>query len=133
MYHKRTTKNNATNPVARAIARKKLNDALVVHKIKLYMLADGESCAQFLMDLATTLAVVGMASELDPSVGADTPQVRVLLGGLSACNQLIERDKWDSNQAVAIETALDNAELLNKRVGAVYITRAWNHIINFQP
>ncbi len=117
-------KNTALNPVARAMAQKKLADALLNHKIKLYMMQDGESCFQLLEGLALMLAVVGVASELDPKIGGEDVGVRILRGGMSACQALIKTDKWDSLQAVPIERALDEAQLLNKRVHPVYIARA---------
>lgn len=124
MRVKYVNKNTALNPVARAVAQKKLADALLNHKIKLYMMKDGEPCFQLLESLALMLAVIGVASELDPKIGGDDVGVRILRGGMSACQALISTDKWDSTQAVAIERALDEAQLLNKRVHPVYIARA---------
>jgi hypothetical protein len=124
MRVKYVNRNTALNPVARAMAQKKLASALLNHKIKLYMMQDGESCFQLLEGLALMLAVIGVASELDPKIGGDDVGVRILRGGMSACQALISTDKWDSTQAVAIERALDEAQLLNKRVHPVYIARA---------
>ena len=117
-------KNTAMNPVARAVAQKKLADDLTTRKIKLYMMQDGEPCADLLENLALMLATIGVASELDPDVGGDDVGVRILRGGMSACQALIKTDKWDSMQAVPIERALDEAQLLNKRVHPVYIAQA---------
>ena len=74
--------------------------------------------------VALMLAVVGVASELDPKIGGDDVGVRILRGGMSACQALISTDKWDSTQAVAIERALEEAEALNKRVHPKYIAQA---------
>ena len=117
-------KNTAMNPVARAVAQKKLADDLTTRKIRLYMMQDGEPCAVLLEELAVMLATIGVASELDPDVGGEDVGVRILRGGMSACQALIKTDKWDSLQAVPIERALDEAQLLNKRVHPVYIARA---------
>ena len=124
MRVKYVNKNTALNPVARAMAQKKLADALLNHKIKLYMMQDGESCYALLEGLAMMLATIGVASELDPDIGGEDVGVRILRGGMSACQALINTDKWDSTQVVAIERALDEAQLLNKRVHPVYIARA---------
>jgi hypothetical protein len=118
------SKNTALNPVARAMAQKKLSDALLNHKLKLYMMQDGESCYALLENLAMMMATIGVASELDPDIGGEDVGVRILRGGMSACQALIATDKWDSTQVVAIERALDEAQLLNKRVHPVYIARA---------
>ena len=124
MRVKYVSRNTAMNPVARAVAQKKLASELLNHKIKLYMMQDGESCYVLLENLAMMLATIGVASELDPDVGGDDVGVRILRGGMSACQALIKTDKWDSTQAVPIERALDEAQLLNKRVHPVYIARA---------
>jgi len=70
------------------------------------------------------LATVGVASELDPDIGGEDVGVRILRGGMSACQAMIKTDKWSIDQAVAIERAVDEAQLLNKRVHPVYIARA---------
>ena len=124
MRVKYVSKNTALNPVARAVAQKKLADDLTTRKIRLYMMQDGEPCAVLLEELAVMLATIGVASELDPDVGGEDVGVRILRGGMSACQALIKTDKWDSLQAVPIERALDEAQLLNKRVHPVYIARA---------
>jgi hypothetical protein len=43
---------------------------------------------------------------------------------MSACQALITTDKWDSAQVVPIERALDEAQVLNRRVHPVYIAQA---------
>ncbi len=48
MRVKYVSKNTALNPVARAMAQKKLADDLTTRKIKLYMMQDGEPCADLL-------------------------------------------------------------------------------------
>ena len=124
MRVKYVNRNTAMNPVARAVAQKKLADDLTTRKIRLYMMQDGEPCADLLENLAVMLATIGVASELDPDVGGEDVGVRILRGGMSACQAMIKTDKWDSLQAVPIERALDEAQLLNKRVHPVYIARA---------
>jgi len=124
MRVKYVSKNTALNPVARAMAQKKLADDLTTRKIKLYMMEDGEPCADLLENLALMLATIGVASEMDPDIGGADVGVRILRGGMSACQALIKTDKWDSAQAVPIERALDEAQVLNRRVHPVYISRA---------
>ena len=124
MRVKYVSKNTALNPVARAMAQKKLADDLTTRKIRLYMMQDGEPCADLLENLALMLATIGVASELDPDIGGEDVGVRILRGGMSACQALINTDKWDSTQAVAIERALEEAEALNKRVHPKYIAQA---------
>lgn len=117
-------KNTALNPVARALAQKTLSNALVVHKIRLYMMTEGEPCSDYLDGIALMLATIGVASELDPKIGGDDVGVRILRGGMSACKAMLLTDKWDPTQAVSIERALDEAEALNKRVHPKFIAQA---------
>ena len=124
MRVKYVNRNTAMNPVARAVAQKKLANELLDRKLKLYMMQDGESCYVLLESLAMMLATIGVASELDPDIGGDDVGVRILRGGMSACQALINTDKWDSTQAVSIERALEEAEALNKRVHPKFIAQA---------
>jgi hypothetical protein len=124
MRVKYVSKNTALNPVARVMAQKKLADDLTTRKIRLYMMQDGDPCAAPLEELALMLATIGVASEMDPDIGGEDVGVRILRGGMSACQALITADKWDSAQVVPIERALDEAQVLNRRVHPVYIARA---------
>jgi hypothetical protein len=117
-------RNAALNPVARAIAQKKLERDILIVKLKLYMTPDGAVCADFLEDVALLLATVGVASELDPAIGGADVGVRILRGGMSACQALIKTNKWSLDQAVAIERAVDEAQELNKRLHPKYIAQA---------
>ena len=100
MYHRKVSNRNvANNPVARAIAKQALSKALRDQKIKLYMMDDGESCADICEGIGMTLGVIGYASEL-AGLG-DTPENKILRGGLSACTQLLKADKWDKTHTVA--------------------------------
>jgi hypothetical protein len=114
----------ATNPVARALARKKLSDAMLSFKLWMYTRNDGDPCADRLDDISLMLATLGVASELDPKIGGIDTRVRVLRGGLSACQQLLVKDKWDTSQTVAIERAIECGEELNRIVGTQYIAQA---------
>lgn len=124
-YYRRVSKNTANNMVARAYAQEKLNLALVDQKIKLYMTEKGEDCAELMTGLGMTLAVVGLAAETDPAIGPDDTLVRVLRGGLSACQQLLNSSGHDPLHNIAISQALDAAEKLNTRVKARYINQAF--------
>jgi hypothetical protein len=116
--------NTAKNPIARAVARKKLSNGLLTFKLWMYMSNDGDPCADRLDDISLMLATLGVASELDPKVGGEDTRVRILRGGLSACQQLLLNDKWDTAQTVSIERAVDCGEELNRIVGTQYIAQA---------
>jgi hypothetical protein len=70
------------------------------------------------------LATLGVASELDPKIGGEDTRVRILRGGLSACQQLLIKDKWDITQTVPIERAIECGEELNRIVSTQYIAQA---------
>lgn len=126
MYHRRVNKTTAMNPVARAVARRALEESIRTHKIRLYMTERGEPCADVCTAIGMVLAVLAWAAEMDKKVGGDNPEVRIMRGALSACAQMAELDSYDPMNTVAIDRALDAAVELNKRLDPELITRAWN-------
>ena len=112
----------ARNPVARAVARQKLREELLEQKIKLYVTSKGDACAEFMEGLGLTLTTIGVACALQK---LDSPQISVLRGGLSACQQLMLANAYDPLQTVAIDAALTAAEELNKKLTADSIYQAW--------
>lgn len=123
-YIRKVSKRVAMNPIARAAARKQLASAVTDQKIRLYMMEKGEKCADVMEAIGKTLAVVGYASELDPKLSGEDPRVRVLRGGLSACQQMLLADSWDPVQARSIDMALDAAMDLNMKVGGEFVNEA---------
>jgi hypothetical protein len=120
------------NPVARAIARAKLASMLSDLKIYLYLADNGDKSEQTMetiTGIGTMLAVVGHAAESDPKIDPDDPRVMLLRGGLSACRQCLEAGKWDSRNTVAVESALDAAESLNKDLKPDYINQSWHKLV----
>lgn len=118
----------ASNPVAKAIARTKVTKALLTAKLHIYSMDRGADCKGLLLEVGQVLALIGMAGELDPKVGAQDSGVRIIRGGLSAINQMITRGKWDPAQAVALEVAMDAAEDLNRILHQRYVLDAWQQL-----
>lgn len=115
------------NPVAKAVAKKKLHDAIRDQKIQLYMLDKGEKCEALMTGIAMTLSLMAYAGALDPTVGRDNPKVRVVEGGMSACLQMSEANAWDPIHTVALDVALDAAEYLsNHVVKDEFVTKAFH-------
>lgn len=108
----------ARNPVAKAIARKKVHDRLMAAKMRIYLLDPGVDDSAYLGGVMAVLTVVGRALELEYRGKEDTMprdvlrDTRVLRGGLSALSACWK--SWDPDQAVAIEQAIDAAERLNR-------------------
>jgi hypothetical protein len=117
-------RNIRRNPVAQAIMKKKLADAILLQKTKLYLTERGESIEDVLIGIAMTLSMLAYSAKLDPKVGSQAPLARVVEGGLSACKQCIEHG-WDPVQARPIDIALDAATKLNNLVRDKYVLRAY--------
>jgi hypothetical protein len=124
VYYKKVGKNTARNPIARAVAQAKLRSVITNNKIKLYLLGKGESCADMMETIGYALSVIGYAAELDPAIGHDDIRVRVLRGGLSACQQMLLSDSYDPLNTVSIDKALDAAEELNRIIKPEYANQA---------
>lgn len=129
MYHKRVGKNVARNPVARAVARKALEDSITTHKIKLYLAKKGDPCSEECIAIGTAMSVLAFAAEMDPKVGAEDHRVRIVRGAISACSQMAEHDSYDPANTVAIDRGLDAAFELNKVLHPDLISRAWNEML----
>ncbi len=123
---KKVSKNTGMNPVARAIARAALKQALLDQKIQLYLLEEGAPCAGICFMIAQMLSALIEAAELDKKVGTDNVDVRVMRGAISACEQMIETDRFARINIVALEKGLDAAFALNMRVSPEAFNRAWN-------
>ena len=124
-----THQNIARNPVARAVARAKLHSTLVSQKIALYMMDKGDPCVELMLGLGHTLSVVGYAFEWqhikDQATVAASVDLKILRGGLSACDQLATATRYDPMHTVAIANALDAAERINLLCKPESIRQAW--------
>lgn len=123
---KKVSKSAGTNPVARAIARNILRQAIVDQKIQLYMLEDGAPCAGICVMIAQMLSVLIEAAAIDKTVGTDNADVRVMRGAISACEQMIETDRFARINIVALEKGLDAAYAMNARVSPHAFNKAWS-------
>lgn len=130
---KKVRKNVGMNPVARAVARAKLRQALLDQKIQLYLLEEGAPCAVVCFMISQMLSVMIEAAQLDKSVGTDNPEVRVMRGAVSACEQMIEKDKFARINLVALEQGLEAAYALNMRLDPAAFNRAWNSKPRYLP
>lgn len=114
------------NPVARAVARAQLRDAVRSQKIALYLWPEGAECAADVALIGQMFAVLAEAAALDPNVGAAAPEVRVLRGASSACEQLMHSNRWHPRHRPALEVALDAALAVNARLNPEIFNRVWN-------
>ena len=114
MYRRPPKKNPYGNPIAKAIIKQELTSQILNHKIRLYMLDAGEPCAQLMEATGVSIGMVGYAAEVEAAQPGsaftrDNPKLRVLRGGLSACQQMLLADRWDPLQATSIAMGIDAA------------------------
>ena len=112
------------NPVSQAVASNNLRSAILGQKLRIYTQDQGEKCEELMVGIAMTLSLVCFAAELDPKIEKGNVELRIARGGLSACEQMAKANAWDGLHARAISEALDNAELLNRRIETKYVLKA---------
>jgi hypothetical protein len=116
------------NPVSYAVAANNLRSAILSQKLRIYTQEQGEECEELMVGIAMTLNLICYAAELDPKVKKDDVELRIARGGLSACEQMAKANSWDGLQARAITEALDNAEILNRRIETKYVLKALSRL-----
>lgn len=108
---------------------RRLQAAVRDQKIKLYLMAPGEPCADIATGVGVTLAVMAHAGAHDPEVGRNNPLVDVVETGLAICHQLIASDYWNPEFTGPLDRALDAARKLNSLVRSKYVLAACNKIL----
>lgn len=105
MKPKRISKNRANNPVARAIAKQKLKEAMLDMRIHLLMMDDGADCEKEILTINESIHVVAYCYEAMGKV--DSVEFRMLR---SAIKILIECSSkgfiWDTGWAITIDNAI---------------------------
>ena len=114
----------ARNPVARAIQRQRIERSTRDFRIRVHMLAEGESVASDAMASAKVLAVALGVLQMQGAEGCTA--WRLMRGGTSTLQQLSERGfRWRCADAVAVDVALEHAALTLATAPAVLVQRAW--------
>lgn len=121
-YHRHVGKNAGLNPVAQAVARRLLEKSILDQRIMLFMLKDGEACADSLAGLCGLMQIVLRACHIEEIA---TPDVSMLKGGLNACIQVMMSNRYDETQTIAISAGLDKALMLARKVKPNSINKAW--------
>jgi hypothetical protein len=125
----------ARNPVARSIARRRLEGAVRDFALQVYLQADGSMVQQPLMAGAHVLAVAVRLAEMRAQRDEDrnSPALRVMAGGMSAIAQCSSRGwRWRSLDAVAVDTAISAALELLRTATAQETRAAWAHVENLK-
>lgn len=99
-------RNVARNPVARAIAKQQLKQAMLDMRIALLMMEEGESCHEHVLTISDSIFVVAAAYEM---MGAqDTIEFRKLRSAMSILTNCSETGfKWKKEWAITIDNAID--------------------------
>lgn len=114
--------------MARAVAREQLRRAVLDQKIQLYLLTEGAPCVDAVAPMHQLFAALILASTHDKSIGAEAREVRILRGGLSACDQMIADNSYRQTNTTTLDVALDCAVELSKRVDPELFNRAWGKV-----
>ena len=116
------------NPVSYAVATNNLRSAILSQKLRIYTQEQGEKCEELMVGIAMTLSLICYAAELDPKIDKGNIELRIARGGLSACEQMAKANSWDGLHARAITEALDNAEILNRRIETKHVLKALSRL-----
>lgn len=127
-FLRKVKKQTALNPVAIAVARKRLAGELLDFKLKVYSLQRGDP-TDCMEELGPWLSLIGYAAELDKRIPQDDPRKRIIRGAVSACNQAIAANAWDEMLAPAISHGLTVAEELNKALDPVATNTAFHRLM----
>lgn len=129
-YIRVVTKNAATNPIARAVARQQLKKYLLDTKIALFMLAPGEEYKERLEGIVSTLEPMIMASCIEVSERFADLKAPILSmrAGRDVCVKLLTEGTYDPTQAPVICNALDAAEEVNPKVSPLSMQKALHEL-----
>ena len=114
----------AMNPVARAVSKKLLVDALRDFQIRVHLMNDGEDATADVESAMKALAVCLHAMEI---IGqADNPACRVIRGAQSALLQCaMRRFRWRALDATAVDQGLQCVADIYPQLPANVMTAAW--------
>lgn len=121
-------RNVARNPVARAIAKQQLKQAMLDMRIALLMMEDGEDVAQHVLAISDSIFVVGAAYEM---MGMnETPEFRKLRSAMNVLTECSEKKfKWRKEWAVTVDNAIDICAENWTKIPSVTFQRAMKQIL----
>jgi hypothetical protein len=118
----------AANPVARAIAKKRIESAIRDFLIECYFTEDGADAAG---DYLAAARVLTVSIRLCEQAGTQAPGV--IRGALSCCQQAAERNfVWKRIDAAALDAGIVAAEQIVKKATAADLQRAWAFVMDIE-
>jgi hypothetical protein len=124
----RVKKQVGLNPIAQLMARENMRKAIVDQKIQIYMRGEGEECVDFCIPIWMTFTALVAAAKVDPKVGVNTYEVKIIRGAISALEQMITDNIYRRVNIVSLETALDCAYTLVNKVNSALFNQEWNRL-----
>lgn len=123
----RKKRSSVNNPIARAYAIKKMKEAVVGHRISIFMLDDGQDAESEIT--ATSLPVFAMMYCLEDLKEEESIDYRKLK---SAVNVLLECSgnsfKWKRDYAITLDNALGIAQDRWGKIPQELLSRAVNYL-----
>lgn len=121
-------RNVARNPVARAIAKQQLKQAMLDMRIALLLMEDGENVQEHVLTISDSIFVVAAAYEM---MGwQDTPEFRKLRSGMSVLTECSEKGfKWRKEWAITVDNAIDICSQNWTKIPSTTFQRAMKHIL----
>jgi hypothetical protein len=98
-------------------------DQIVTQLIRLYLLPSGAPCAELLEGIGLSFQTIAFAAMYD-GVETTRAEMKILRGAISACNAMIETDRWNPIQAPALDVAFGASERLSATLSKKAVTRA---------
>jgi hypothetical protein len=99
-------RNIARNPVARAIAKQQLKEAMLDMRIALLLMDEGDSCHEHVLTISDSIFVVAAAYEMMKR--QDSLEFRKLRSAMSILTNCSETGfKWKKEWAITIDNAID--------------------------
>lgn len=103
-FVKRVPKNVVYNPVARAVAKQKVKQAMTDHRISIFMLDDGADCYSEMFTSSKAIFIIGHC--LEEMGKTDSPEFRKVRSALNICIECSKDWKWKKEWAITIDNAL---------------------------
>jgi len=116
------------NPIAQAVARESTRKAILDQKIQFYMAQEGAPCLDFCVPVWMVLRALVATAEIDPKIGTDNYEVRIIRGAISALDQMITDNSYRRVNITSLELALDCAYTLVAKADPVLFNQEWNKI-----
>jgi len=103
-FVKRVPKNVVYNPVARAVAKQKVKEAMTDHRISLLILDEGENCQSEMFTSSKAIFIIAYC--LEEMGKTDSPEFRKIKSALNICVECSKDWKWKKEWAITIDNAL---------------------------